>query len=452
MNLSELKYKVPTEGAVTVKDRKSIWRIIEELRRRRIIRGSFQDDIVYKLLERGAVYGSAYRHIGGRASRYVTRYQESIDALMERLKDAGFKIRYQEGPLGGAWSGTYILEGLPSWAEEIAKGYGESTMKRKKSNTNLAETVLKLNRAIRRLFIEQTVSDLGVTPQVPADDDLPVEPEVDTYELETDMSSEVYRDLYQDLVDAIRERGNLEVELVDGGIAIGSEDGYAIVKFVVLNGEPLVQWQLPSGVYSFTLAPQIGTVDNVEDVISKLISDDHIDDFISMIRSGFEAGEIELEVGEEEGEDLFDEIPEEEPPLEEEPPFEEEPGGEEELPPEDFEAGEFPPPGEGEEEFPPEGEEERPEERPEEEPEEEEEEEEEAAGESHRSRRRFSLKKRLKEQAPSADPDELTKRVLRSFDFPNFYKKFEPREGQPDIISYVSTSANTERESDESIT
>jgi hypothetical protein len=57
----------------------------------------------------------------------------------------------------------------------------------------------------------------------------------------------------------------------------------------------------------------------------------------------------------------------------------------------------------------------------------------------------------MKEQA-EPDADALAKKILKSFDFPDFYKKFEPREGQPDIISFVSQSANTAEDSDESIT
>jgi biotin operon repressor len=421
--------------------------IADELERRRVVRGAFQRDTVQYFLSRGKIYASAIHHVRGRAGAYLDKYQQSIDSLIKRLQDAGFDIEYQLGPRGGKWTAVYILRGLPDWAQNLI-GTSKSTLPpaiAKRENEHLAETVLKLNRALRRLFLEQTVADLGETPRVPADDeDALVEPEIDTYELETEMNAEVYRDLYQTLVDAIRAYSDLDVQATEDGMAIGSEDGYAIVKFVVLNGEPLIQWQLPSGTYSFTLAPQVGTVESVDELINRLSDEDHIEAFISMIKDGFTAGEVELEVGGEE-EDFFDELPE--GPMEE--PTEEPSEPDVELPSEEEPMG--PPEGEEEgetSEFEP-GEEESEEEEETEEEEEPEEEEEEAT--ESRVRRRFRLHKRMKEQA-EPDADALAKRVLKSFDFPDFYKKFEPREGQPDIISFVSQPANTAEDSDESIT
>jgi hypothetical protein len=440
IDLTEYRMEKGDHGGIKV-DWESAKVIADELERRRIVRGAFQKDTARYFLNKGEIYASAVHHVRGSAGMYLDKYQRSIDSLMERLQDAGFDIEYQPGPRGGKWTAVYILRGLPDWAQNLI-GTSKSTLPpaiTKRKSEHLAETVLKLNRALRRLFLEQTVADLGETPRVPADDeDALVEPEIDTYELETEMNAEVYRDLYQTLVDAIREHSDLDVQTTEDGMAIGSEDGYVIVKFVVLNGEPLIQWQLPSGTYSFTLAPQVGTVESVDELISKLSDEDHIEAFVSMIKDGFTAGEVELEVGSEE-EDFFDELPEEPmgEPTEEpsepdvELPSEEEPMG----PPEGEEEGEMP-------EFEP-GEEE-----PEEE--EESEEEEEEATES-RARRRFRLRKRMKEQA-EPDADALAKRVLKSFDFPDFYKKFEPREGQPDIISFVSQPANTAEVSDESIT
>jgi biotin operon repressor len=440
IDLTEYRMEKGDHGGMKV-DWESARVIADELERRRIVRGAFQKDTARYFLNKGQIYASAVHHVRGRAGDYLGKYQQSIDSLMERLQDAGFDIEYRPGARGGKWTAVYILRGLPDWAQNLI-GTSKSTLPpaiTKRKSEHLAETVLKLNRALRRLFLEQTVADLGETPRVPADDeDALVEPEIDTYELETEMNAEVYRDLYQTLVDAIREHSDLDVQTTEDGMAIGSEDGYAIVKFVVLNGEPLIQWQLPSGTYSFTLAPQVGTVESVDELISRLSDEDHIEAFVSMIKDGFTAGEVELEVGSEE-EDFFDELPE--GPMEEpsepdvELPSEEEPmgppGGEEEGEVPEFEPGFEPGEEESEEE---------------EEPEEEEEE----ATES-RARRRFRLHKRMKEQA-EPDADALAKRVLKSFDFPDFYKKFEPREGQPDIISFVSQPANTAEDSDESIT
>jgi hypothetical protein len=445
INLTEFRMEKGDHGGVKV-DWESAKVIADELERRRVVRGAFQKDTVRYFLNKGEIYASAVHHVRGRAGTYLDKYQQSIDSLMERLQDAGFDIEYQPGPRGGKWTAVYILRGLPGWAQDLI-GTSKSTLPSaitKRKNEHLAETVLKLNRALRRLFLEQTVADLGETPRVPADDeDALVEPEIDTYELETEMNAEMYQDLYQTLVDAVRERSDFDVQVTEGGMAIGSEDGYAIVKFVILNGEPLIQWQLPSGTYSFTLAPQIGTVESIDELIEKLSDEDHIEEFVSIIKSGFTAGEVELSVGsEEEEEDFFDESPEE--PGKVEPEFELPPEGEQEGEPHVGEEGEEKVP-----EFEPgEGDEEGLDEEPEEE--EEKEREEEEATES-KSIRQFQLRKRIKEQA-DPDPDALAKRILKSFDFPDFYKKFEPREGQPDIVSFVSQPANTAEVSDESLT
>jgi hypothetical protein len=80
-------------------------------------RGSWQREIVNEFIierEGHPLYRDGVRNpvadLRGNAASYVGRYQESFQALLRRIREAGFEIERTPGPRGGEWGATYRVK------------------------------------------------------------------------------------------------------------------------------------------------------------------------------------------------------------------------------------------------------------------------------------------------------------------------------------------------------
>ncbi len=282
----------------------------------------------------------------------------------------------------------------------------------------LAEKVIKASKLLERMFLEQgTVADLGASP---------VEPEamVTLGEIEKEVAGEEL----QDIVQQISDKG-IEVEALSGdqgsGVVARLEDGRELTfVFDVIDGEPVLGIYTEEGRITVSLAPLIGYVDSVPEVVKEIASDEEVVD---------EFADFVADVVSEKGE--FEELVEE--PV----------AGEEVVEVEPEETGEV----------------------------QEEERELEGAEESRRRIRRSRLLERVRriralreqEDAGAEERDEIRKveippgrkveyqhldiekgevagRVLRKMAQPAYTAKFAAREGQPDIVSFLTREEEEE--------
>jgi len=311
----------------------------------------------------------------------------------------------------------------------------------------LAEDLIRVSKRFRRMFLEQTVGDLGEAPAKPVDD------EEETVKVDVEeLGREAYGDSVEGIVQAIQDMGVDNVEAENVTTFVVEKDGKKITfEFMTIDGEPVVVIYTDEGRVTVSLAPLIGYVTSVEDAVDKVAEDESVlQEFSALI--GDVVG-IETEV-EDKVEDK-DELEEEEWVEEEE---------------EELDEGEFEEEGvEEEEEVGEEEEKEEEEEFEEEKFEEGDEEREEEKVAEARWRRRRGL--RIREQEAEydmasgrrditigliQDSDEkiglipvktidITKGVERKdvtgtegMTFPNLYAFFQPKEGMPDIQGFVS--------------
>lgn len=249
----------------------------------------------------------------------------------------------------------------------------------------VAEKVLKASKLLKKLFVEQDIGDLGVVPSEPLD-------LVTVGEVENVVVGEELQDIVTEM-----EKKGLEVEVLEDdkgvGFIVNTADGKQLTfVFDNLDGEPVLQIWTGDGKITVSLAPLIGSVDSVPTVVERIAGDEEaveelVDFVVDVVGEEYEFEELI----EEPSVDLGDE---------EEKGDEEEVGG-------DIERGE------------------------DELGSEEEEEEEREVGES---RRKFRGR-RMREQI---ETEKVSDKILKKLTFPAFSKKFQPREGQPDIISYVT--------------
>jgi len=169
----------------------------------------------------------------------------------------------------------------------------------------LAEELISVTRKFRKMFLEQTVSDLGEVPAGPAEGE---EVNVSADEI----GDEVYGDAVQEIVSAMNDAG------IDGFEASGittfvlKKDGKEITFEVsTIDSEPVVVIYTEDGRVTVSLAPLIGYVQSAEDAVEKLANDaDALDEF-SMLAgdiAGVEVGaESEVDSG-----DWYGEEPDEE--------------------------------------------------------------------------------------------------------------------------------------------
>jgi len=203
------------------------------------------------------------------------------------------------------------------------------TMRRTMS---LAERVLKLSRSFRKMFLEQTISDLGEVPAEPVSD----EEEVNISA--KDIAGEVYGDAVEDLISALNDKG-VEAEREEGSefaFVVKNGDKSLTFEVQVIESEPIVVAWAEDGRITNSLVPLIGYVGDEGEAIEKLVDDgDSMEEFADYVRevAGIEEEEkeeeeeIEIDVPEEEEiEDIAGEEAEDAEPewveMEEEPPRE----------------------------------------------------------------------------------------------------------------------------------
>jgi len=287
----------------------------------------------------------------------------------------------------------------------------------------LAEELIKVSKKFRRMFLEQSVADLGEVPSEPVGDEEPIN--VDAEQL----GQEAYGDSVQSILQAIQDMGIENVEAEDVTTFVVEKDGKKVTfQIATIEGEPVVVIYNEDGRVTVSLAPLIGYVTSAEDVVDKLANDDNaMKEFSALICDalGVEPGDEmhEIDWNEEEEEEFEDEELE---------------GEEEEFEDEELEGKE------GEEE-------------------------EEEVTEARLRRRRRGL--RFKEQEAGydmasgrrditigliQDSDEkigsipvktidITKGIeskevsgSEGMTFPNLYALFQPQEGMPDVRGFVS--------------
>lgn len=73
-----------------------------------LAKGSWQKEIVHDLIKYGKIYNPV-SNLKGRASQYSKHYQNSFDNLLERIKNAGYKVTIQKGVKGGMYSALYKI-------------------------------------------------------------------------------------------------------------------------------------------------------------------------------------------------------------------------------------------------------------------------------------------------------------------------------------------------------
>ena len=68
----------------------------------RVARGRWQVGLYERLVSGGMVAADASRELVGKAGTYAGRYQESLDQLIARMREAGWALERVPGPRGGA--------------------------------------------------------------------------------------------------------------------------------------------------------------------------------------------------------------------------------------------------------------------------------------------------------------------------------------------------------------
>jgi len=185
----------------------------------------------------------------------------------------------------------------------------------------LAEELIKVAKKFRRLFLEQTVGDLGEVPAEPIGGEGEEEiPKVDVEDLE----KEAYGDSVQEIVSAIEGEGIENVEAEGVTTFVVEKDGKKITfEVTTIEGEPVVVIYTEEGRLTVSLAPLIGYVTAPEDAVDKLAGDEGaLEEFSDLVGEvvGVEGvEEIEEPVwveGEEESEEEIEKEPEEEVEIE----------------------------------------------------------------------------------------------------------------------------------------
>ena len=296
----------------------------------------------------------------------------------------------------------------------------------------LAEELIKVSKRFRRMFLEQSVADLGEVPSEPVGDEETLNADVEQ------LGQEAYGDSVQSIVQAMHDMGIENVEVEDVTTFVVERDGKKITfQIATIEGEPVVVIYNEDGRVTVSLAPLVGYVTAAEDVVDKLANDENaMKEFVALVCDVLGI-ETEDEVQGMDWEDEEDEFEDEE----------------EEFEPEEFESDrdeEIEDEEEGEEEF-------------------EDKEGDEEVAEAMLRRRRRGL--RFREQDTGydmasgrrditigliQDSDEkigsipvktidITKGVERKdvsgsegMTFPNLYAFFQPKEGVPDVQGVVS--------------
>jgi len=322
-----------------------------------------------------------------------------------------------------------------------------------KKGKTLAEELISVTKKFRRMFLEQTVADLG---EVPASSIEGEEVNVSADEV----GAEAYGDAVQEIVSKVNDFGVEGFEAKDVTTFVLNKDGREITfEISTIDSEPVVAIYTESGRVTVSLAPLIGYVQSPEDAVEKIANDGSAVEEFSGLVGEVVGVEVDVESGAEEGQWYSDgsgENDEDEDKFEvdDEDEFEvggEEVGGENEFEVEDEEPGE---------------EDEEPEE--DEEVEDSDEEEAEDSGGIRESIRKKMRAMRLREQTDQYDMSsgrrDITVGMIQNSDqkiggipaktvdmfdkrgseniggtvaYPNLYALFREKEGAPDIEGVV---------------
>lgn len=275
----------------------------------------------------------------------------------------------------------------------------------------LAEKVIRASRLIEKMFLEQgTVADLEVSP---------IEPEaiVTLGEIESEISGEELQDIVKEIEGRGLKARVLEVEKQGCGFAVQLEDGREITfVFNVADREPVLEIYTDEGRITVSLVPLIGYVDSVPGVVKEIMRDQSIvNEFIGFI----------TDVVGEKGD--FEELIEE--PVADNEEDAEEKVAEDETTEEELDFSE-----------PEEGDEENVEESKREKIKKVKSLEEQGGNDSGAGIKKVDIPfdKEMKYQRVNVKEGDVAARILKKMTQPNFTAKFMEREGQPDIVSYVT--------------
>jgi hypothetical protein len=162
----------------------------------------------------------------------------------------------------------------------------------------LAEELINVAKKFRRMFLEQTVSDLGEVPVSPAEGE-----EVDVSAGE--IGDEVYGDAAQEIVSAMNGAGIEGFEASGITTFVLKNDGKEITfEISTIDSEPVVAIYTENGRITVSLAPLIGYVQSPEDAVEKIADDrDALSEFSGLVGdvAGIEVGGEEEDVGVEAG-------------------------------------------------------------------------------------------------------------------------------------------------------
>jgi hypothetical protein len=162
----------------------------------------------------------------------------------------------------------------------------------------LAEELISVTKKFRRMFLEQTVSDLGEVPAGPAGEGEEVNISAD------EVGAEAYGDVVQEIVSKVNDFGIEGFEAKGVTTFVLNKDGKEITfEINTIDSEPVVAIYTESGRVTVSLAPLIGYVQSAEDAVEKIADDeDALGEFSGLV--GDMAG-IEVGGGEEEVEDYW---------------------------------------------------------------------------------------------------------------------------------------------------
>jgi hypothetical protein len=167
-----------------------------------------------------------------------------------------------------------------------------------KRNSVLAEELIKVSRKFRRLFLEQSIEDLGEVPAEPIGDEEDVNVDVE------EIGKEAYGEETQNIVSALEDAGVEGVEAESPTTFVVERGGKKITfEVATIEGEPVVVIYTEDGRITVSLAPVIGYVTAPEDAVDKLAGDENaVKEFVGLVGDvvGIEGEEADW-VGEEEG-------------------------------------------------------------------------------------------------------------------------------------------------------
>jgi len=133
----------------------------------------------------------------------------------------------------------------------------------------LAEELISVTKKFRRMFLEQTVSDLGKVPASPAGEGEEVDISAD------ELGDEAYGDVVQEIVSAMNDAGIEGFEAKDVTTFVLNKDGKEITfEISTIDSEPVVAIYTENGRITVSLAPLIGYVQSPEDAVEKIADDE----------------------------------------------------------------------------------------------------------------------------------------------------------------------------------